>query len=66
MSSNEIRREAESLSLWLEERGIEYRDAIAIYALVLNTYLKANPLFPAEESEIMKLVAKVLDAESSN
>jgi len=66
MSPNEIRHEAETLSLWFEERGIEFRDAIAICALLLQTHVNANPLFPAEKSQILQFVAKILDAEYSN
>jgi hypothetical protein len=66
MKADEIRREAESLALWLEERDIQYEIAIAIFALVLQSYLKSNPLFPDQKRQIMEFVAKVLDAESSN
>jgi hypothetical protein len=66
MKASQIRQEAESLSLWLEQRGIEYQDAIAVFALVLQAHLKTHPLFPKQKRTIMEVVAKILDAEYSS
>ena len=66
MTPSQLKHEAETLSLWLAERGINYEDSLCIFALVINTALRTDPRFPRARAVIRKLIDEALDWEHSN
>jgi hypothetical protein len=66
MKASQLRHEAESLCLWLAERGINYEDSLCIFALVINKTFRTDPRFPRDKAIIRKLIDETLDWEDSN
>jgi hypothetical protein len=66
LTPSQLKYEAESLGLWLAERGISYEDSLCIFALAINAALRTDPRFPKDKAIIRKLIDEALDWKDSN
>ena len=60
MTPDQLRNEARELAHWFAERQVTPHEAVIVFALVLQTELKTNPLDKYEHSVILDLVEKIL------
>jgi len=60
MTLDQLCNEVKALAHWFSERQITPHDAVIVFALVLQTVLKTNPLDIYQRSGILGIVEAVL------